>query len=140
VKEWAGTGLLAGITFITLSLFENALNAFKRYQDRKAAAATELREREDEAREVLSNLETLDHLENQALLLRLTNGQERFEVIHGSYDWRLLHKGALISVRELGNPTTVICKIHPAIIDRRETIVTALKQKFGTGKQLTHLK
>jgi hypothetical protein len=86
------------------------------------------REKARERREVKANLQAANPLELEALRDILTTSAVRFEVQLGSVAHRLLSKGILVDVRDIGGGW--ICELHPSIQAERDRLLPEIQQRL----------
>jgi hypothetical protein len=100
---------------------------WRHFQDRR----TEAKAIEDDNKNVLLNLQTLDPDEVISLLEALSRPQQqRFGVENYTPAFGLVGKGVLRVVRQTSS-RSFICELHPAIVRDREQILQAINRHVG---------
>jgi hypothetical protein len=121
---WATTFLGIGCALLATSgialILRGVAWVWARLQKRREMARERL--------EVKANAQSLNPLELEALRDILTRGVTRFEVEMGSAAHRLLSKGMLVSVRDIGGGW--ICELHPAIQADRDRLLSEIQQRL----------
>jgi hypothetical protein len=88
-------------------------------------------QRRDEAKAVLSNLETLRGQEITFLFAVLSSPQQRFEIYQGSEESALLTKKIIVA-KDFGHHK-FICELHPAVLAHRDRLLPVLKAIIESG-------
>ena len=122
VHDWALPVLLLGCGLIALSI----INVFGHVAFAWISSALIARQERQEAEaQALRNLQTLSVQEQISLLGLLKSSNERYEVHSTSDGYRLMTKGILVEVQQVGG-MTYLCEIHPAILKIKERLIGEL--------------
>ncbi len=134
VVEWSGAGLLFGAAVLVVSLVMLAGGAISAWSQHLEAQAGEQRNREEDNRDVIQNLSTLNNEELAAFVELLQSGAPRFEVHILSSAHPLMQKGILVPVRSLAGASW-LCEFHSAIKTNKDKLLpgaqAALRERRG---------
>jgi len=125
--EWAGGGVLFGAAVVAVSVTSHVMGGMGAWLSRR-------RWRAEQAEEALANIAALSQQEFEALRDLLKVAPARIHVDYITVAHGLLTKGILVPVRGVSG-SSWICKIHPAILERRDELLPIMDARLSDAEQ-----